>query len=181
MNRCYNQDEPSYKSYGAKGVYVIEHWHRYENYREWFIENTPGRDYDVDSDLRNQAGQKHYSPEGCTFLPPALNSALAGEFINNKTWPVGVDLHKVSGKFRARYRKVSMEKVRERIVIGYYHNPVEAGHAYADAREMAIKSLAREFHKSGLIDDEVLKLFEKINLHSRVNCWEEDNPKWRFK
>ena len=177
MGRCYDVQNASYKHYGEKGVYVTEDWHDYKTYRDWFVENTPGRDYDVDSDLRNQNGQKHYSPEGCTFLPPALNNMLSGEFTENKKWPVGVDYLKANQRFRARYRK-STNGNRERYVIGYYNNPVDAGFAYAKTREKYLKDMACDFYDSGEIDEEIFNLFLSIDLRARVEDWIKNNPNW---
>lgn len=177
MGRCYDIRNAGYKHYGEKGVYVTEEWHDYKVYRDWFVENTPGKDYDVDSDLRNQNGQKHYSPEGCTFLPPILNSLLSGEFIENRKWPVGVDYHKPNKRFRARYRK-SVNGNRERHVIGYYDNPIDAGFAYAKTREKYLKDTAKDFYKSREIDEEIFNLFLSIDLHTRVEDWIKNNPNW---
>lgn len=32
MSRCYNQNQPHYRYYGAKGVRVCDRWHSFENF-----------------------------------------------------------------------------------------------------------------------------------------------------
>lgn len=39
INRCYNINDPSYKHYGAKGVYVSEEFKLASVFRDWYLAN----------------------------------------------------------------------------------------------------------------------------------------------
>ena len=41
INRCYNINDPSYKHYGAKGVYVSDEFKLASVFRDWYLANNP--------------------------------------------------------------------------------------------------------------------------------------------
>lgn len=82
LERCYDPNIYSFRSYGAKGVYVDARWYSFEQ----FLEDIPNIDgYDdvlfhenklvLDKDVK-QIGKanKAYSLETCTFLTPEENN-----------------------------------------------------------------------------------------------------------
>ena len=84
LSRCYNKEDKSYKSYGAKGVRVSEEWHNFQNFCEWYLNEKSKYkidiDLEIDKDLKClQKQNKIYSKETCILLPSELNWFLAGE------------------------------------------------------------------------------------------------------
>ena len=74
MQRCYNENHPSYKYYGNKGVIVNERWHVFNNFIE-DIDKING--FNIDKFLKGEIhldkdltilGNKEYSLEKCLFV-----------------------------------------------------------------------------------------------------------------
>lgn len=79
MNRCYNENHPSYKFYGAKGVTVSPVWHSFE-YFVATLNRVPGYynwrdsvDFELDKDY---TGSKVYSPTTCVFINKKDNTSI---------------------------------------------------------------------------------------------------------
>ena len=78
--RCYNQKNPSYKTYGGKGVTVCDRWKRFDYFLE-DIKEVPGYDQDaindgklvLDKDLLSN-GTPIYSKETCCFITRGENA-----------------------------------------------------------------------------------------------------------
>lgn len=79
-NRCYNPNEPSYKYYGAKGVKVVDRWHRdnpdgFNN----FISDMgpkPSPEHSIDRYNPDKKGVINYGPGNCrwaTYLQQSNN------------------------------------------------------------------------------------------------------------
>ena len=82
LERCYNENDIGYNSYGGKGTYVCDRWLNFTN----FLEDLPTiQGYDkysfdnwlieLDKDLL-QIGvvNKVYSPQTCRFIPTYINT-----------------------------------------------------------------------------------------------------------
>ena len=105
MQRCNNPSNPSYRSYGEKGIFVCEEWHDYEKFKEWAMESG----YDEDApygqctiERKNVNGG--YCPENCcwaTMEQQSLNKTsnriieYNGEKKTAKEWAdeFGVNYH----------------------------------------------------------------------------------------
>ena len=80
ISRCYNPKDSSYRSYGARGVYVCHRWLCYEfylqdlpllpGYNEYIAHGMTG--YDIDKDTR-YPGNLVYSADTCCFIPSQYN------------------------------------------------------------------------------------------------------------
>jgi hypothetical protein len=73
IQRCYDEKfhekHPTYKD-----CTVVNDWHNFQNFAQWYEENYPndGKAYDLDKDFLVEANRT-YSPETCTFLTPQQN------------------------------------------------------------------------------------------------------------
>ena len=92
MSRCYNNNSPNYKSYGAKGVTVAPEWHDLNAFKNDII-NIPGwlykfndpANYELDKDVFQYLkpySQKVYSKNTCIWLHHKLNKYIKTNPIN---------------------------------------------------------------------------------------------------
>lgn len=77
LSRCYNPDDPKYKTYGGAGVTVCDEWMSFENFHEDF-KRLEGYQDDVrqvlDKDIRSNPINKMYSPNTCMLTTDSENS-----------------------------------------------------------------------------------------------------------
>lgn len=71
MSRCYNKRSKDYKRYGAKGISVCRHWHKFEN----FLNDMGIRPEGKSIDRLDPAG--NYNPRNCRW-------ATAKEQVQNR-------------------------------------------------------------------------------------------------
>tara|TARA_R100000951_G_scaffold62227_1_gene52237 strand:+ start:15264 stop:16034 length:771 start_codon:yes stop_codon:yes gene_type:complete len=77
LERCYDkkcqEKNPTYK-----GCSVVDEWHNFQNFSEWFYDNYPmdGILYHLDKDIKIN-GNKVYSPIACSFVTQADNNIKA--------------------------------------------------------------------------------------------------------
>jgi len=101
----------------------------------------------LDKDIL-QKGNKLYSKDTCCFVPQEVNSLLIKCDNSRGEWPVGVDFHKATGKFKAQLRINGKRKH-----LGYFTTPEEAFQAYKPAKEAQIKAVAEKWKH--LLDERV--------------------------
>lgn len=78
--RCYNPENPSYKTYGAKGITICNRWLRFDYFLE-DVKMLPGYDQNkinngelvLDKDIINRS-LKLYCPETCCFVTRSENT-----------------------------------------------------------------------------------------------------------
>ena len=142
LRRCFSEKfkacHPTYKD-----VTCCSEWLSFGNFIEWVSKEVgykgKPQGYCLDKDLVIR-GNKIYSPEACSFVPQAVNLLLATSGAIRGDWPVGVDLHKRTGRFRAQlncYGKVDY--------LGLFDNPQDAFAAYKIAKEAQIKVVALQY------------------------------------
>jgi hypothetical protein len=132
--RC-NGNKPAYID-----CTISEEWlDSFESFANWsrsqigyFQKDECGNSFELDSDLLSN-GNKRYSAESCTFLPAAINTAIA------RNGSVGC-YQKPSGKWRAQYSKYGKVKY-----IGLFDTKRQAVSAYKKARKAYIKELANKY------------------------------------
>ncbi len=75
MSRCYNNNAPDYRYYGAKGTYVCDEWVNDKNvFFEWALNNGYKEGLHLDKDkLHTGNGPKHYGPDTCVWMSPEEN------------------------------------------------------------------------------------------------------------
>lgn len=87
-NRCYNVNEPGYKWYGAKGVYVCSEWrNNFPNFREWALNNGYSDNKVIDKDyLSSKLNiEKCYSPKNCQWITASENTKIRNKGSNKCT------------------------------------------------------------------------------------------------
>lgn len=75
MERCYSdalhKRHPSYAD-----CEVCEEWQDFQVFAEWFYENSPSDEYELDKDLIDR-NNRVYSPDKCSFITREQNAAIA--------------------------------------------------------------------------------------------------------
>jgi len=150
IKRCFSeeckQSRPTYE-----GVTCSKEWLSMTNFIE-DVSKMKGCGFDgweLDKDII-QKGNKLYSKDTCCFVPAEVNLLLIKCDNSRGEYPVGVDFHKVSGKFRAR---LAINGKRKHL--GYFNTPEEAFQAYKLAKEAHIKVVAQKWQH--LLDERVFQ------------------------
>ena len=103
----------------------------------------------LDKDILSK-GNKLYSKDTCCFVPLEVNSLLIKRDNCRGEYPVGVDFHKATGKFRARLNINGETKY-----LGLFSTPEQAFQAYKLAKEAQIKVVAEKWRH--LLDERVFQ------------------------
>ena len=65
FNRCYNQNDKSYRWYGAKGIKICDEWRSNpESFEQWAVENG----YNDNLTIDRKKEEKDYCPENCRWI-----------------------------------------------------------------------------------------------------------------
>ena len=98
-------------------------------------------------------GNKLYSPETCAFVLNATNSFVTASDASRGELPIGVDLHKPTGKYRAQCGNPS---TGEQKTLGYHSTPEQAHEAWREKKhELAQLVAATE------VDPRVIEALKK--------------------
>ena len=136
-----------------------------QNFVEWATSKPQSTYYagdviwELDKDLLVD-GNRVYSQDFCTFLPPDINI-----FLSDRDWsekcPRGVNYIKpaTSGAKEGWIARCHINGKRE--YLGYYDDPMLAFYRYKDVKESYAKTLA-ERYKDTLERDAYLKLKEYV-------------------
>jgi len=150
LKRCfsekYKQNQPTYE-----GVTCSKEWLSMTTFIE-DVSQMRGFGLDgwaLDKDIL-QKGNKLYSKDTCCFVPHEVNNLLTKRDKARGEYPVGVDFHKVSGKFRAQLTINGKLKY-----LGLFTAPEEAFFAYKAAKEAHIKVVAQKWQH--LLDERVFQ------------------------
>jgi len=152
LERCYckkyHTKKPTYI-----GCSVAEEWHSFQNFAQWFYENST-ESFELDKDILIK-GNRVYSSKTCCFVPAEIN-VLFTKISRRGNYPVGVSLHK-EGKFQA-----SMSVSNKQIYLGLYTTPEEAFEIYKEAKEEYIKKFADKWE--GQITEDVYNALYKYKV-----------------
>ena len=124
LTRCYSkkflESRPSYI-----GTSVCSEWLYATTFRKW-MEQQDWYGKCLDKDIV-APGSKLYSPDTCAFVLPATNLFVTASDASRGEYPIGVDLFKHTGKYRASCKNPFTGK-REHL--GYFSTPEEAHEAW---------------------------------------------------
>lgn len=77
--RCYNPKNPSYKTYGAKGIKVCDRWKRWDYFLEDAINLSGYKEdlsgLDLDKDFIGRQNNCEYNSENCQWIKHGDNAA----------------------------------------------------------------------------------------------------------
>lgn len=135
LKRAYSQAEharrPSYV-----GTIVCDEWLRFSSFRAWMeIQEWQGKHLDKDLLV---AGNKVYSPETCCFVSREINSFLTDSAAKRGGLPIGVCLHKSTGKFAAQIQAGGAGKIH----LGLFDDANRAHSAWLTAKQEIAERLA---------------------------------------
>ena len=120
LKRCYSAklhyNRPTYIE-----CFVDPKWLIFSVFREWMsLHNWKGNQLDKDILC---PGNKIYRPDYCIFVSSALNNFITDSRAARGEWPIGVSLHKKTGKFQATCKNPFTRKYE---YLGLYSCPTDA-------------------------------------------------------
>ena len=139
LTRCYSEkfleSRPSYI-----GTSVCNEWLSATAFKKW-MEQQDWRDKCLDKDII-APGSKLYSPDTCAFVLATTNTFVTARDASRGEYPIGVDLHKRTGKYQARCKNPSTGKQE---YLGLFSTPEEAHEVWRKRKhELAQLVAARE-------------------------------------
>ena len=124
LKRCYSkkylESKPSYI-----GTSVCSEWLSATAFKKW-MEQQDWQGKSLDKDIIVPKS-KLYSPDTCAFVLATTNKFVTASDASRGGYPVGVDLHKRTGKYRARCGNPFTGKKEH---LGYFSTPEEAHEAW---------------------------------------------------
>ena len=124
LERCYSEKHlESHPTY--IGTTVCSEWLYASEFKKW-MDQQDWQGKSLDKDII-APGNKLYSPETCAFVLKATNTFVTACDASRGAFPIGVDLHKHTGKYRALCRNPFSS---EREHLGYFSTPEEAHEAW---------------------------------------------------
>mgnify|MGYP000199203578 CR=1 FL=1 len=124
LKRCYSKKFlESNQNY--IGTSVCSEWLYASEFKKW-MEQRYWDGECLDKDII-APGSKLYSPETCAFVLQATNNFVTACDASRGEFPVGVDLYKQTGKYRARCNNPFTEKSEH---LGYFSTPEDAHEAW---------------------------------------------------
>ena len=139
LERCYSEQylesRPSYA-----GTSVCSEWLYASEFKKW-MEQQDWEGKSLDKDII-VPGSQLYSPQTCAFVLKATNLFVTARGASRGDYPIGVSLHKQTGKYRAQCRNPFTEKKES---LGYFSTPEEAHEAWRKRKhELAQRVAATE-------------------------------------
>lgn len=125
-DRCYNQNDKSYRWYGAKGIKICDEWmDNYKLFEDWAVNNGYADNLTIDRINEDQ----DYSPDNCRWITAEANTKyksttslinVDGVIHTGREWSDVLDLGtNVINKY---IRKYGLENTKE-FIRRYIENP----------------------------------------------------------
>lgn len=70
INRCYNKNNPNYNNYGGKGIFVDNSFKKLSDFRDFYLENNPNGDLEMDKDMLKKG---YYGKDSVVFISKSKN------------------------------------------------------------------------------------------------------------
>lgn len=121
-SRCENENDNSYRYYGAKGISVCEEWHDYLEFERWSISHG----YEEGLTIDRIDPTDNYCPENCRWVNREFNSRFKsttnvievnGIVMSGKQWSerLGLGINEINRKIRERGIEYTKRFIKERI------------------------------------------------------------------
>ena len=124
LKRAYNPKfhavKPTYSD-----VTVCKEWHSFRAFRAWWLENYR-EGWHLDKDLL-ASGNREYAPDACVYVPQWINKFTLACGASRGELPIGVSIHKQTGKYRSDCRNPFTGKQHD---LGYFTTPDAAHEAW---------------------------------------------------
>jgi hypothetical protein len=139
LERCYSKKFLE-RNQSYIGTSVCSEWLYATAFKKWMEQQDwSGKCLDKDIIV---PGSKLYSPETCAFVLPATNSFVIANDTSRGDYPIGVSIHKQTGKYRADCGNPFTGKQE---YLGLFSTPEEAHEAWRKRKhELAQLVAARE-------------------------------------
>jgi hypothetical protein len=139
LKRCYSKKyQESYPTY--IGTSVCSEWLSATAFKKW-MEQQDWQDKSLDKDII-APGNRLYSPETCAFVLQATNKFVTASDASRGDYPIGVNLYKPTGKYKAQCRNPF---AGEQEYLGYFSTPEEAHESWRKRKhDLAQLVAARE-------------------------------------
>lgn len=155
IGRCYGEKT---KGTPYEKCSVCDEWLYFSNFEKWYNKNYV-KGYHLDKDLLIK-GNKIYSPQTCSFVPPEINTILVKHNATRGDLPIGVSrCGGRSNKFRAVLRIKG-----EYVVLGSFNTPDLAFCAYKKAKEKHIKEMALQYYNANKISKNIFDSLMKYEV-----------------
>ena len=145
LTRCYSS---SYKEISKtyQDVRCCDEWLMFSNFKRWAESYEKEYSVDVaslclDKDIINSG--KIYSPTNCVFVNQQTNKFITTSKATRGVYMLGVDLHKESGKFRARCSNQITGRCEH---LGYFYDELSAHKAWQSRKHEIALQLALMQH-----------------------------------
>jgi hypothetical protein len=135
FGRCYRKHYAPHQLTYSECI-VDEAWHRFSEFRKWWIENHVDG-WHIDKDLL-VLGNKIYGPDTCCFVPRHINNFIVGSNSSRGSLPIGVS--RVGSKFRSHCGNGHGAVV----VIGVFDKKEDAHIAWRDFKLNALDGIKAE-------------------------------------
>lgn len=133
LKRCYGENSRE-ESQTYADCTVHPDWHNYQVFSDWFHAQKKEDGWALDKDLMI-IGNRVYSAETCSMVPPQINTLLNDSAAARGLYPVGVN--KIDGRYAARVQHGQYRKY-----LGVFSTQEEAFHVYKKAKERRVKEMA---------------------------------------
>jgi hypothetical protein len=161
IERCYSETNPSYYTYGAKGVEVCEYWHNFQNFAEWYQNHAV---YDTNISLQIDKDilfpdSNTYSPETCVAVSSYINNLV-------RKHPKSDMLMGVSKSSKASKFQASIKSDKGYTGLGSFTSETEAHKAWQKAKINRLLEVLDRYRKEVFyrceVEDALLKLVNEI-------------------
>lgn len=116
----FHEKQPTYA-----GVTVCKEWKSFSAFRVWWLDNYR-EGCRLDKDMLS-VGNREYGPDVCVYIPQSLNAFTADCGSSRGEFPIGVHIHKQTGKYRAKCRNQITDKTHH---LGLFNTPEAAYSAW---------------------------------------------------
>ena len=120
--RCYNKNNPQFKNYGERGIFVCSEWRsNFDSFKQWTLKNEYRDNLFIDR-INND---KEYAPYNCRFVNRCTQNQ------NRRIYNISSSNYRGVSKFNNKWRtRISVNG--KRISLGLYTKKDNAAIAYND-------------------------------------------------